>query len=672
MSHRLRRALSVAPIKLIAVVLFAVLVPSVLITALGLLEVFQADRYVRESFSRPIRRKLDGLAEALQRRWSERLASYRESVTSNDDLIALARLPLRAPEVRQVFVVRPSSSERLDPRHPELLPAVVRPAELNTLVSLEGHRGDDAGALAEARRLLSRELDDRLRVDVLLAAARLSHRLGDPEGALDYLQAAYDDYGNTLDGFGVVRGVPILLRRAEIESALSRVGDFLVTLREVATLLERVGPLMDAGVSAALRTRLDELVPGDHNDAVVPTVDELEDPRLLSADVWERIVARLPRPASFTDINTWRFFSFSDPEGGQLDFAGAVDSERQRAVYLLFDVPAWLADVEHLASEFDVAPRSVELRVPGVPTSDSETAFAVPAAAPFIGRQLTYRPSSDELPAGFRGFNVVSLAAFTWAVIVLVLTIVVGIAITLRSLLRELETARLKSDFVSFVTHELKTPLTAVRMYTETLLEGRVRDEADGRECVRMIDQETLRLSNLIDQILEYSKVERRQKKFQFVSCDMIDVVREAVEIFHSHFQDQPREVEVNAAQHISKIRMDRAAMVELLLNLLTNAAKYSAPDTVIAVNVTESVGDISVQVVDHGVGIRKRDQKRIFERFYRAEDYLSRDVDGTGLGLAFARYIAKVHNGDIRVSSQFGGGSTFTLVLRKTHVLAE
>jgi signal transduction histidine kinase len=130
--------------------------------------------------------------------------------------------------------------------------------------------------------------------------------------------------------------------------------------------------------------------------------------------------------------------------------------------------------------------------------------------------------------------------------------------------------------------------------------------------------------------------------------------------------------VEVNSVQRISKIKMDRPAMIELLLNLLSNAAKYSEADKRIVINVRESIDDISVEVVDDGIGIRKRDQKKIFEKFYRADDYLTRDVEGTGLGLAFARYVAKVHNGDIKVASQLNGGSSFTLQLKKTHVLAE
>jgi two-component system, OmpR family, phosphate regulon sensor histidine kinase PhoR len=200
-----------------------------------------------------------------------------------------------------------------------------------------------------------------------------------------------------------------------------------------------------------------------------------------------------------------------------------------------------------------------------------------------------------------------------------------------------------------------------------------VADEGDRRRCVELIDQEAARLSRLIEQILEYSRVERHQKVFRFVSADMAEVVDEAVRIFLEHNRDSGCEVEVNKAQqHISRIRLDRAAMIELLLNLLSNALKYSRDSKKIVVNVRESINRITVEVVDRGIGIPKREQRKIFEKFYRAEDYLTREVEGTGLGLTFSRYIAKVHQGDIKVSSAVNQGSTFTLELRKNQILAE
>jgi len=346
-------------------------------------------------------------------------------------------------------------------------------------------------------------------------------------------------------------------------------------------------------------------------------------------------------------------------------------------VHVLLDRDAFLDDLQLVLEElrFDPARFAVG-RVGELPTDRSEdgvrdvAGLALPR--PFDDFEVRWVPEPGSIPVGFHGFRVLTLWSFTWAVILLVLTIVVGVFYTLRYVLRETRTARLKSDFVGFISHELKTPLAAIRMFTETLLAGRVEDDAERQTCLELIDKESERLSKLIDTVLEYSRIERQQKTFRFASGSIEEVVNEAVRLFHGHTKDRPRKVEVNAVQQVSKIQMDRDSMVELMLNLLSNADKYSPAGEPIVINLRETVDDITVEVIDRGVGIPKRDQKRIFEKFFRSNDYLSRAVEGSGLGLAFARYIAKVHNGEIRVSSQVNSGSTFTLQLRKTHVLAE
>jgi signal transduction histidine kinase len=245
--------------------------------------------------------------------------------------------------------------------------------------------------------------------------------------------------------------------------------------------------------------------------------------------------------------------------------------------------------------------------------------------------------------------------------------------VTLRSILREMHEARLKSDFVSFITHELKTPLSSIRMFTDTLLMGRAGTDGDRRRCIELIDSEATRLAQLIHRVLQFASIERSQHRFHFESCEMSAVVDDAIKLFREHNADADVEIEVNQAQHISHIRMDRSAIIEVLLNLLSNAEKYSrgSPQRIV-VNLRESIDHIAVDVVDNGIGISKRDQRRIFEKFFRAQDYLTREVEGTGLGLSFARYIARIHNGDIKVSSIVGHGSTFTLELKKDQVLAE
>jgi signal transduction histidine kinase len=583
--------------------------------------------------------------------------------------------------VREVFVWGPDGLAAA-PRSPspEVWSAGAS-GELAELHRLEAVERNEPAALAECRRLLSASTDDAVILEALLGAARLS--AGSAEESERYLRIALERFGGAVDPTGMPLDVAILTRIAEIQR--ERGGDprLRETLRALRNALDARAGSMEPESRAFFEKKLESLagdLPSLAGDALVPASRE-ESPAAAPftpeeiAKLGAAIAGQAPRAG-----DRGREAHVALPGRGDLDLASFAAGSGL-TVHLLLDRERFLDDARMLALECGIDSASLAFRaagpgqnpgqVSGLPRAVEEM-LTVALPPPFRNMAATYIPPSGTFPEAFRGFDAISLATFTWAVIVLVLAIVVGAYITLRSVLREMRTARIKSDFVSFISHELKTPLTSIRMFTETLLAGRVDDEEESRFCISMIDKESERLSKLIDQVLEFSRIEKHQKEFRFASCNMEDIVKEAVKLFQAHSRADPREVEVNAVQRISKIKMDRAAMVELFLNLLSNAAKYSTRGKKITVNLRESIDDISVEVVDQGVGIRKRDQKKIFDKFFRAEDYLTREVEGTGLGLTFARYIAKVHNGDIRVSSQPQTGSTFTVHLRKSQVLAE
>ena len=682
------------PVKLIAVILCAVLIPSVLITALGLMEVLEANTFVRSSFARPVRENLGELSNHLSETWEKRLrayATYFQAGTSPDSqnprdrrrsnkeierrLPYMVKFRQNEPAVREVLVRIAGKLTAVDPFMPRRLGSQAPSEELAKLHRLELVDKDPRRALAEAERLVKGSDRDEVLVEAALAAARLNYHENSKARAIEHLRWAHERFGQTADHFGIVRAVPILVRIAEIEQSRGSRLPLGIAVREASDALRRYARFMPKEAVKFFDDRLDAILPENASRRKESAAGRgRRGPAFAGANL-ESLRSVLQATLSPTPGSLWQRVRIVDAKRGDLDFVGFGVRGEAPDVFVLLDRSFFLSEAREYCETFGLSPEGLALTLRGVPSADSEeedTSFSLAAPEPFDSYQFLYTPPPGSLTPRFRGFSVVPLAAFTWSVIILVLTIIVAVLFTLRYTLRELETARLKTDFVSFVTHELKTPLTSIRMYAETVLDGRVDDESDRATCLRMIDQESQRLSKLIDQVLEYSRIEKHQKKFRFTSCSMVDVVRETLKIFHDHNRENPRVVEVNAAQHISKTRVDKASMIELLLNLLTNAAKYSPPDTRITVNVRESVSEISVEVIDRGVGIRKRDQKRIFDRFYRAEDYLTRDVDGTGLGLTFSRYIAKVHNGEIRVSSQLGGGSSFTLVLRKTHVLAE
>ena len=254
---------------------------------------------------------------------------------------------------------------------------------------------------------------------------------------------------------------------------------------------------------------------------------------------------------------------------------------------------------------------------------------------------------------------------YAWAVILLITSIAGGAIVALRMVAREMRLAQLKSDFVSNVSHELKTPLTSIRMFIETLLLKRYSSETEAEEYLGVIQKESERLTRLVDRVLDFSRIDKGKKEFQFRDENIREVITSAIEAFRSQAEEAGCELEVNLAEDLpGQIKIDRDAISEALLNLLSNAVKYSKDEKKIIVNAQITGEYVAIEVIDNGIGIPKREQKKIFERFYRVDDVLSREIKGSGLGLALVEYIAEAHGGKVAVESRVGEGSKFTLLL--------
>jgi len=667
------------PIRLIATVLVAILIPSVLVTALGLVTVFQADTFVKDFVTDSFRVKLDEVAREVEPLWESRLQRL-------DDLTRDAhqrgRNLLRLREVPEIADLIYSDGEgfhgvRHDVARRELW-GDIDSEKLMRARRLENDPVQTATALALFLELV-RDADESIVVEALFGAARTSRRLARYSEALGHLKHALHRFGDTVDETGVLRNIPILLHTIELQVE-SDSDQALVTAGRLADTLSRESGWISSEAIGLYRERLEALVPGSSR-LVESRRAELESARKEEARISKEVLA-VARPAlkkaaeNLKVAGTSRIVQVEDG-ARSWTFYCARAGEEGFVVHALLDVDVFAEDLLGVLDKLRLPRSLVGAGRPGQPIafggrSDADDFAVAPLPTPLSSHELRYLPEPGEVPAGFYSFEVMTAATFSWAVALLVLMIIVGVFYTLRYVLRETKTARLKSDFVSFISHDINTPLAAIRMFTETLLADRVADDEERKTCLRLIERESDRLQGLIEKVMAYSKVERKQKVFQFASCSMVEVVEEAVRLFHDHTKGRPRNVELNSVQHVSNIQMDRAAMVEVVLNLLSNAAKYSSSKTKITVNLRETVDDITVEVIDRGIGIPRRDQKRIFEKFFRSADYLTREVEGTGLGLAFSRYIAKVHNGEIRVASQKNVGSVFTLQLRKTHVIAQ
>jgi len=247
---------------------------------------------------------------------------------------------------------------------------------------------------------------------------------------------------------------------------------------------------------------------------------------------------------------------------------------------------------------------------------------------------------------------------------VLSLMLAGGVLLTHRNVVREMELARLKSDFVSNVSHELRTPLSLIRLYAETLELGRLADPAKYQEYYHIIRKESERLTALINNILDFSRIEAGRKEYELRETDLAELVRNTLDSYRYQIEQQGFVLEQSVAGDLPPVRVDREAIARSLLNLVNNALKYSPKDKFLGVNLYRENGAVRLEVIDHGIGIPRGEQEKIFHQFYRVGDPLVHNTKGTGLGLSLVRHIARAHGGEVRVESAPGKGSKFTILL--------
>jgi len=246
----------------------------------------------------------------------------------------------------------------------------------------------------------------------------------------------------------------------------------------------------------------------------------------------------------------------------------------------------------------------------------------------------------------------------------LAVLILSGIVMTLRAATHEAETVRLRSDFVSNVSHELKTPLSLIRLFGETMESDQWTDDGKRREFSRIIARESRRLTYLIDNILDFSKIDSGRKEYAFERGDLVKVISDTLEAYRFYLRDQGFVFDVSLPSGPIFISMDKDAIAQAVLNLLNNAEKYSGEQKYIGVKMALQGAQVLITVEDRGPGIPPSEVKHIFEKFYRGGHGPAREAQGCGLGLTIVKSTVEGHGGHISVESELGRGSRFIITL--------
>jgi two-component system, OmpR family, phosphate regulon sensor histidine kinase PhoR len=245
-----------------------------------------------------------------------------------------------------------------------------------------------------------------------------------------------------------------------------------------------------------------------------------------------------------------------------------------------------------------------------------------------------------------------------------VLAMVTGVTLVLVFLRRQANLSELQADFVSKVSHELRTPLTSIRLFVETMVRSR-GDAVTEDKCLEALGRETERLTQLIERLLDWGRMEAGRKQFDLHEQTVDQVVAQTLDSFRPLRERHPElEFRTEVEASLPHVHVDIAAMADALGNLLANAVKYGGTPPRVILGVRRVAGGVAFDVTDNGEGIPHAEHRRIFEKFYRIDDRLSRMREGSGLGLAIVKHIVRAHHGRVQLVSTPGTGSTFTVVL--------
>ncbi len=253
---------------------------------------------------------------------------------------------------------------------------------------------------------------------------------------------------------------------------------------------------------------------------------------------------------------------------------------------------------------------------------------------------------------------------YFWTILTLVVVLTFGAVLIARTIGHEIEILKLKSDFVSSVSHEFKTPLTSIKALSERLQADKVIDSARMKQYFSLISQNAEQLTRLVKNLLNFSKMEEGKFEYNFELTDIAQLVTQQIQDFGKNEVQRGARIRAFIPSDIPPLYVDREALTQVLNNLLDNAFKFSPVDSEVEVRIKKDQQNVVIEVSDRGIGIPEDELGKVFEKFYQGRNSVRQSAKGTGLGLTLVKHAAEAHGGKVLVRSNVGEGSTFSLTL--------
>jgi two-component system phosphate regulon sensor histidine kinase PhoR len=353
-------------------------------------------------------------------------------------------------------------------------------------------------------------------------------------------------------------------------------------------------------------------------------------------------------------------FSFERKQAGDRTFYVVIEDDLNHLVASLF--PQFFTFGDNWKRLYQVVDEQGSLRygAPFLAADQDSIAASVPFVETVDGWQLRVTDKDDVSQAEMSRKRVIDSLLIGGAVTV----ILAGLAFLAIAIRRERRSNELKSEFISNVSHELKTPLSIISMFGEMLAKGRTKSAQQANEYAEIIWRESVRLSRLIDNVLDFAKIERGMGVYEFAETDAAEVVERAIDLVGRRLAAAEMTVTSELEPELPAVPIDANAFTLAVLNLIDNAIKYASEGKKVEVRLRRDGPRLVLSVRDFGPGIDGEEQQRIFERFYRARAMRLKPIRGSGIGLALVQHIARAHGGDVTVHSTPGQGATFELWL--------